>query len=152
MQRRRFLVSAAAAATGTAGCLGRLTGDESSRERDSLATPESTRGTTNQPDSQQRPAPQLEVLSTVSGSLDVRFKLVRVADLTTMYDRRRRLSYAERVYLSGVLDRDTDYQLYLYVENEFIFERTVHAGERLVLEIDAPESVALVEHRRLDET
>ncbi|WP_439027238.1 twin-arginine translocation signal domain-containing protein [Haloarchaeobius sp. DT45] len=155
MDRRRFLALTAAA--GATGFLGRSL-QESRAEpetRDPLTSPadetEPAEPTTTTTAAPEKPAPELEVISTASGLLDVSIRLTRLEDLTTIYNRERELSYAERVYLSGQFDTDTDYLVDISVGGDLVYEGEVAAGERMVLGIRDETTVVVVDRRRLTE-
>ncbi|WP_435319129.1 twin-arginine translocation signal domain-containing protein [Haloarchaeobius sp. TZWSO28] len=155
MNRRRFLTLTAAA--GATGFLGRSLRESRAEPdtRDPLTSPteetdtaEPATATTAAPE---RPAPELEVISTASGLLDVSVRLTRLEDLTTIYNRERELSYAERIYLSGQFDTDTDYLVDIAIDGDLVYEDEVAAGERVVLGIRDATTVVVVDRRRLVE-
>jgi hypothetical protein len=154
MERRRFLaLTGTALGTASLGFAFQRSAarsrpdqafDDDPDERSSVA-PAKTSTTTAEP----RPAPQLELVSTAPRDLTVGLRLTRFDDLTTIVNRDRELSYGERVFLSGLLDRDTDYLFDLDVENEPVLQRRLRAGERLVLGIRDPKTVEIVEYKRV---
>ncbi|WP_267640367.1 hypothetical protein [Haloarchaeobius amylolyticus] len=161
MNRRRFLTLTAAA--GTTGFVGRTLHETRAdpEARDPLTAPADETDTAD-PDATDdspptataappEPAPELEVISTASGLLDVSVRLTRLEDLTTIYNRERELSYAERIYLSGQFDRDTDYLVDISIDGDLVYEDELVAGERVVLGVRDAETVVVVERRTLDD-
>lgn len=150
MERRQFLaVAGSVAAAGCAGVTFRNSAG-SDAEREAMSVDDAAAGsTTDDAASTPTPAPELEIFSTVSGTVDAGFQLQLYDDLRTVHERTRELDYGERAYLSGRLETDTDYLFDLSVDGSLLVERPVYAGERVVLEIADRHTVRLVERRLL---
>lgn len=154
MERRQFLAVAGSAAV--AGCAG-VTLRSSSSDDDgqdaettlSVDDAPATDPAAGDAASSPTPAAELEILSTVSGTVDAGFQLKLYDELRTVHERTRELDYGERAYLSGRLAADTDYLFDLSVDGSLLVEQPVYAGERLVLEITDRHTVRLVERRLL---
>jgi hypothetical protein len=152
MERRQFLaVAGSVAAAGCAGVALRDPPSDDDGERTGLTVDDgpATDATTDDAPSTPTPAAELEILSTVSGSVDAGFQLQLYDSLRTVHERTRELEYGERAYLSGRLAENTDYLFDLSVDGSLLVERPVYAGERVVLEIADRHTVRLVERRLL---
>jgi len=86
----------------------------------------------------------LEVVSTASGETPVRFRLERVDDGTVVHDDVRPMTYGDRAYLSGLLDRGEAYAFSMVVDGAVLVQETVSPGERAVFELLDETTVSVV--------
>ncbi|MFD1646408.1 hypothetical protein [Haloarchaeobius litoreus] len=153
MERRQFLaVAGSVAAAGCAGVTLRNSSSGDDGDADTALTVDDAPATdarTGDAASTPTPAAELEIFSTVSGTVDAGFQLQLYDSLRTVHERTRELKYGERAYLSGRLAEDTDYLFDLSVDGSLLVERPIYAGERVVLEIADRHTVRLVERRLL---
>jgi len=153
MERRQFLaVAGSVAAAGCAGVTLRNSSGTDDEDPDTSLTVDDAPATDAVSDdaaSSPTPAAELEIFSTVPGTIDAEFQLQLYDDLRMVHERTRELDYGERAYLSGRLAADTDYLFDLSVDGSLLVERPIYAGERVVLEIADRHTVRLVERRLL---
>lgn len=85
----------------------------------------------------------VEVASTASGTTPIHFRLVHETGQVA-YDDVREMTYGERAYLSGLLNRGETYVFTLTVEGATLVRETVDPGERAVFELIDETTVSVV--------